>query len=74
MDVSKTYELCGSIIFSFSQQIISFFFLVEVIHVFLENAFLADILNSFESLILQKILNPWFLYLDGKRFFRQQIL
>lgn len=50
------------------------FFLVEVIHVFLENAFLADILNSFESLILQKILNPWFLYLDGKRFFRQQIL
>ena len=50
------------------------FFLVEVIHVFLENAFLADILNSFESLILQKILNPWFLYLDGKRLFRQQIL
>ena len=50
------------------------FFLVEVIHVFLANAFLADILNSFESLILQKILNPWFLYLDGKRFFRQQIL
>ena len=50
------------------------FFLVEVVHVFLENAFLADILNSFESLILQKILNPWFLYLDGKRFFRQQIL